>query len=277
MILLKGKKISDKILEDLKIRIRKEKLKPGLAVVLVGKNPASEIYVRLKKKAAGKVGIIFHLYRFPEKSKEAAIIGKIRKLSSDKKISGIIVQLPLPGALNRQRIISAIDRKKDADGFHPKNPSLFSRGSKEIFPVLPKTIVKILEFSKVNLKNKKALIIANSIEFGGTMKKALRSKKIRATYILARDLKKYPSKVKNSDIIVTLVGRPGLITGNMLKEGVMVVDGGITKVGKKVLGDVDLKSVQNKASYVTPVPGGVGPVTIACLLENVYLLSKKQL
>ncbi|MFA6383473.1 MAG: bifunctional 5,10-methylenetetrahydrofolate dehydrogenase/5,10-methenyltetrahydrofolate cyclohydrolase [Parcubacteria group bacterium] len=275
MRLLKGKKIAGKTLNDLKKALQKQKLKPGLAVILVGENKASKVYVGLKKKAAKAVGINFYLFKFKKFEKEAEVIKKIKELNEDKKINGMIVQLPLPDGFNTQKIINMINVKKDADGFHPVNLKVFLAGRSRVYPVFPKAIIKILEFSRVNLRNKQAIVVANSKIFGETMRVALRGKGIKADYILAGEIKKKTTQIMNADILITAIGKPGLIRGDIVKNGAVVIDGGITKIGRKVAGDIDFNSVKKKASYITPVPGGVGPVTIACLLENVYLLSKK--
>lgn len=272
MKLLKGKKIADAILKKIKEEIKKSSLQPALAVVLVGNNPASNLYVSLKKKAAEKIGINFQLFQFSSKVKETEVIQKIRKLNADKKISGIIVQLPLPKNLNTQRIMDAIDSRKDVDGFSAKNTS-------RLQPVFPQAIMEILSASFLKVpfrKEAKAVVIANSKKFGEVMVNTLRQKKIAGIYILSNRLKKNIKKVQNADIIISAVGKPGLITDRMIKKGVVIVDGGITKKGKKVLGDVDFESVRNKAAFLTPVPGGVGPVTIACLLRNTYMASLKK-
>lgn len=286
MRLLKGKKIADKILADLlKRAVKKQKSKPALAVLLVGENKASRIYASLKQKAAQRNGIGFYLYKFSKNSSEKEIIGKIKELNGDKKISGIIVQLPLPKKFKTQKIINAISPKKDADGFsaqggpalggHPQNKKPFSKNYGKILPVFPKAILKLIESSGQKIVGKMAIVVANSKKFGETMVAALKQKKIRANYILAKEIKNNLAKLKKADMIITAVGKPKLINGGMIKKNAIIIDGGITKKGKKVLGDVDFESVKNKVSYITPVPGGVGPVTIACLLENVYLLSKK--
>jgi len=267
MRLLKGKKIADKILKDLKRAIIKEKLKPGLAVVLVGEDKASKVYVGLKKKAAKNIGFGFYLSKFKENEKEAVILKKIKELNIDKKIHGIIIQLPLPKKFHTQKIIDAIDPRKDADGFS---------GKSETGPVFPKAIVNTLEFSRVNLKNTQSAIIVNSKIFGETMVGVLRQKGIRGQYILYKNYKKSLLAIKRADIIISAVGKPGFIKGDMIKNSAIIIDGGITKIGKKVMGDVDLESVKKKAACTSPVPGGVGPVTIACLLENVYLSSTFQ-
>lgn len=275
MKLLKGKIIADKILSKISLEIKGGKIAPVLAVILIGKNKASETYVELKEKAARKVGIGFYLFRFSEKSKESEIIQKIKELNRNKEISGIIVQLPLPGKFNAQKIINAIDPKKDADGFHPENIKLFLQGKGSVDPVFPKAIVKMIESVNVDLKGKKAIVVANSEKFGRTMKVALGKDKISAEYLLQKNFKKYFSVIALADIIISAIGNPGVIKSGMVKKGAIVVDGGIAKKGKKVLGDVNFDSVKNVAGYLSPVPGGVGPVTVACLLENVYLLSKK--
>jgi methylenetetrahydrofolate dehydrogenase (NADP+)/methenyltetrahydrofolate cyclohydrolase len=270
MKLLKGKKIADAILKKIKGEIKKSSLRPVLAVILIGNDKASHLYVNLKRKAAERIGIKFQLFQFSAKIKEKKIIQKIQELNADKKISGMIVQLPLPKNLNTQRIMDAIDPRKDVDGFSAKNTA-------SLQPVFPQAIMEILSASFLKVpfgKEAKAVVIANSKKFGEVMVNTLRQKKISGMYVLSNRLKKNIKKVQNEDIIISAVGKPGLITDKMIKNGVVIIDGGITKKGKKVLGDVNFESVKSIASYITPVPGGVGPVTIACLLRNTYLASK---
>lgn len=276
MKLLKGKKISEKILKDLKNKIKREKLKPVLAVFLVGDDKASRIYVDLKKKAARRVGIKFLLFKYKENARERNIISEIKKLNDDGSVSGIIVQLPLPKKFNTQKIINTIDSQKDADGFHPKNMRKFMRYESDVWAVFPHAIYKLIKSSGIKRKNKRAIVFANSDKFGKIMQAALQNKGMQAEYVLAKNLKNSLKEIKSADIIISAVGKPGLVEGNMIKKGSIIIDGGITKVGEKVLGDADFESVKNKVSYITPVPGGVGPVTIACLLENVYLAAKNK-
>ncbi len=286
MKLLRGKKIASEILADIKSKIRQQNLKPCLAVILVGENKASKLYVELKVRAARKIRMALVLHKFKAGVKEKDIINLIKSLNKDKKINGIIVQLPLPKKYHAQKIISAISSQKDADGFsafggHPSGNFV------EPLPVFPTAIMKLLESTRINLKNKKAVIVANSEIFGKVMKSTLARKEIRAKCALVKDLfplirpsgtfsqreKRIMSKIKNADIIITAVGKPKIIKGGMIKRGVVIIDGGITKRGKKVLGDADFNSVARYAGYLSPVPGGVGPVTVACLLENVYRLA----
>lgn len=291
MKLLKGKKIADAILSRLKRKIKSAKTKPGLAVILVGKNLASETYVRLKTKAARKAGVGFYLFRFSARAKESAIIKKIKELNQDEKITGIIVQLPLPAQMDKQKVIDIIDPQKDADGFCPENRRYFLEGSGKIYPPFSRAIMELLKSTGKSLKNKRGLVVCNSDNFGKIMRAALEREAISAEYILIDELQRTlirPSgtfsrrekgireQMKSADVIISAVGKPGIITGEMLKKGAIVIDGGISKKGKKVLGDVDFESVKKVAGFVSPVPGGVGPVTVACLLENVYLLTKKQ-
>jgi methylenetetrahydrofolate dehydrogenase (NADP+)/methenyltetrahydrofolate cyclohydrolase len=267
MKLLKGQKIAEKILSSLKKKISQQKNKPTLAIILIGNNSASQLYVKLKQQAAKKIGIKFKLMCFSEKVKEEKIIQKIQEFNADKRISGMIVQLPLPKNLPTQKIINVIDPQKDVDGFSAKNAA-------SLQPVFPQAILEMLISSGVRLSGKKAIIIANSKIFGETMVVALKNKKIKANYFLFKELKNNLASIKNSEIVISAVGYPGFLQGKMLKKGAIVIDGGIMKKGKKVLGDVDSNSVKDKAAFLTPVPGGVGPVTIACLLRNTYLASK---
>jgi methylenetetrahydrofolate dehydrogenase (NADP+) / methenyltetrahydrofolate cyclohydrolase len=288
MKLISGKKIAEKILSDLEKKIARQKIQPGLAVILVGKNPASEIYVKLKKKSARKIGMDFFLYRFGEKNTTREVIDKIIFLNQKKNIHGIIIQLPLPKKFAVQKIINSIDPKKDADGFHPKNLKMFLENEKKIQPVFSKAIMKFVEVIEKKKKIQRAIIFSKSKIFGEVMKKNLARKKIRAEYLIfderknsletpaKKEEKLILKKLKNADLVVSAIGKKGLIKGKMLKNGAAVIDGGITKIGKKVWGDADLESMKNIAADVSPVPGGVGPVTVATLLENVADLFENQ-
>lgn len=275
MKILNGKKIGQAILWDLKKKIAKEKTKPGLGVILIGNDKASKLYVNLKQKAAKKISMKFRKIKLSKKAGEKEITKEIKKLNNDKNIHGIIVQLPLPGHLKTGRIIGAINPQKDADGFHKENVKLFLAGRERFVPVFPGAIMKLIEESRKNIKKAQALIVANSREFGEMMEIFLKKKGARAEYILQKDLKKNLEKIKNTDVVITACGKPGLIIGEMLKNDAVLIDGGISKVGKKTLGDVDLNSTKKISGFISPVPGGVGPVTVACLLKNTYEAMKK--
>lgn len=274
MRLLPGKKIADDILFCLKQNIVQEKLRPELAAFLVGKNPESKLYVSLKKNAARKAGIIFHKIDFAANVKESEVLKKVEALNKDPEISGIIVQLPLPNKFNTQKIINAISPEKDADGFHPENLKLFFENKVRLWPAFPKAIIELLASSGEKIENKKAVIVAKSDTFGKTMQKALEYEEVKGEYVLLNSISQHKEKILQADIIISACGVPGIIKGEMIKKGAIIIDGGIAKKGRKVLGDVDFESVKNIASLLSPVPGGVGPVTIACLLENVYQAEK---
>lgn len=265
---LKGRPIAEKIISDLKESIERENLKPSLAVVLVGSDPASKIYVSLKQEAAENSGIGFELTQFSEEVSEEEILSAVQKLNLDGKTSGIIVQLPLPAKLDTQKIIDAIDPKKDVDGFSVQSETPMLK------PVFPGAIMLLLESSGQEINGKRAVVLSNSHKFGSIMAGTLEQQGAIAEYILSSELENNLEKIKQADIIVSAIGKPKTVTGGMIKEGVIIIDGGISKDGKKVLGDVDEESVKGKASFLSPVPGGVGPVTIACLLRNVYKAAK---
>jgi len=275
MEILDGKKIADAILEELKSKILEENLHPVLGVILVGENEASKIYVDLKGKAAEKVGIGFRKIEMSENVSEEEVLNKITELNEDAEVNGVIVQLPLPKHLDKIKIIQAIDAKKDVDGFHAENIELFFASQERFFPVFPKALLELLKSTGEKLAGKKAVIICNSQEFGKTMQIVLQREKVSSQYFFRDDVEENLVDFQDADILITACGVPNLIQGELLKAGVIVIDGGITRVGDKVVGDVNVSSVQNLEGYLSPVPGGVGPVTIACLLQNVYWSAKK--
>lgn len=274
MNILSGKKIAEAILLEVKNKIDAEKLRPVLGVILVGSDEASKIYVKLKGEAAEKIGIGFRKIELTTDVSEQELLAAIATFNADESVNGIIVQLPLPEHLDKLKIIQAIDPKKDVDGFHNENISLFFAGQARFFPVFPNALLELLKSTKESLENKKAIIICNSQEFGQTMQTALQKEGVVAQYFFRADIPVNVDRIKDANIIITACGVPNLIPGEMLRDGVTVIDGGITRVGDKVVGDVDFESVKNLKGYLSPVPGGVGPVTIACLLRNVYLAAK---
>ena len=273
---LHGAPIAEKILSALKADILAGAEKPGLAVVLIGENKASQIYVALKERKAKEIGMNFSLHSFAENSSKAEILECIKQLNKDNKTSGIIVQLPLPVGFDTDKIIAAIDPQKDADGFHPQNAEKFLQGKNEIQPVFPSAIVHLLQSAGQDLQNKKAVVLGNSTEFGRIMQVALEREGLVCEFVLASELSSKLGKIKEADVLVSAMGSPELLKGQMLKDGAIVIDGGIEKVGERVFGDVDFGSTKDLNGFITPVPGGVGPVTIACLLENTRLAFRAQ-
>jgi len=282
MKLINGKKIAQKIKRNLQKKIKKFKRKPGLAVILIGQRADSKLYVSLKEKAAQEVGIKFKKYHWPKNVSQERVIKLIKELNKDREIDGIIVQHPLPSNFDEQKIIQTIDPQKDADGFHLENIRLLERKQPRILPVFPEAILRAIESTRENLVGKQAVILANSRFFGRVLKLVLNEKKITAQYFLLKDCfknnrwsKNFLRKSQKADIFISAVGQPKLITKEILKKGAIVIDGGITKKKKKVLGDIDKDSVKEKIAYLSPVPGGVGPITVALLLNNVYKLYLK--
>lgn len=267
MKLLDGKILSEKILDDVCAKVRKEADHPHLAVFLVGDDPASHLYVSLKEKAAKSVGIDVSLYKFSVEEGQESVLECVKMMSTDEEVDGILVQLPLPEGFDTKKIIGAITPGKDVDGFSSDSG---------LVPVFPRAISLLIESSGVELKGKNAMIIANSDEFGVTMREMLKNQKMVAEYVLAKNISSNLGKIKDADVVVSAVGSPGLLEGEMFKDGAIVIDGGIEKVDGITVGDVDFASTEEKEGFLSPVPGGVGPVTIACLLENVYLAFKAQ-
>lgn len=269
MKLLYGKPIADKILTHLKSEISKCAQKPGLAVILVGEDEASKIYVGLKEKRAMEIGMNFFRHDLPSDVAENELLALIAKLNADSEVHGIIVQLPLPSVFNPEKIIQTIAPQKDADGF-------LDRGDNFLQPVFPAAIWQLIASSEEELEGKKALVVANSAEFGAVMSRVLSQNGLQASYVLSKDFSLESGQITGVDVVVSAVGLPGLLKGEMFKEGAIVIDGGIEKVADHVVGDVDLASTEGKTGFLSPVPGGVGPVTIACLLQNVYLAFEAQ-
>lgn len=273
MQLIKGKEIADDILSNIKSKIEHLETKPTLAVILIGEDNASEIYVGLKGKAAREIGMNFKLYKYDSSVEENVILDKISEINADKSINGLIVQLPLPEKLDKYKIINAISFQKDVDGFCDNNQRCFFNNQETLFPVFPKAIIKLIESALINLEtkdNRRAAIVCKSDDFGKIMQVALDKVGIEANYVLCDDLDN-AGILKDADIVVTACGVRNLINVGMIKDGAIIIDGGIVKENGKVYGDIDLESFKETNCFISPVPGGVGPVTVACLLENVYL------
>jgi len=268
--IIDGKLLAEKILSKLKTQISKLVYTPGLAVILVGDDPASQLYVKLKENACKEMGIYFEKHLFNVYTREKEIAEKIEDLNIKPKIHGILVQLPLPRHLDEDFIIKQIDWRKDADGFHPFNIKNILLGQKVIQPSLIKSIFALLKQTKVNLKGKKVAVLANSDVFIQPLKFLLEKKK--AEVVVKKSGEYFQDATREADIIIVAYGRPRLIKANMIKEKAILIDVGTnhTEEGKTV-GDVDFEEIKEKAAWVSPVPGGVGPLTVAFLLENTVI------
>lgn len=269
--LLEGKKLAKKMQTVMETRVSqlKEKgLTPGLTVVLVGDDPASQTYVRNKERQATKVGIKSEVIRLDASITEEELLQVVYQLNEDKTVHGILVQLPLPRHINEQRVLRAIDYEKDVDGFHPMNMGNFLLGNEGALPCTPLGIMTLLKEYEIEIEGKNALVIGRSNIVGKPM--ALMLMKDHATITIAHSrTKNLKELTKQADIVVAAIGRGHFITGDFLKPGAVVVDVGMNRdENGKLIGDVDTESAMGIASYITPVPGGVGPMTITMLLEQ---------
>jgi len=250
---------------------------PGLHVVLVGDDPASQVYVRNKERAAVKAGIGGEVHRLPAETSEADLLSLIFELNADEDIDGILVQLPLPNHLQDQTIIDAIDPAKDVDGLHPFNAGLLMVGRKGLRPCTPSGCMRMLKHIGCDPKGKRALVLGRSTLVGKPIALMLLEKHATVTIAHSRT-QDLADRVRESDIVVAAVGRPALVKGDWVKEGAVVIDVGINRLEDGTLtGDVDFEGAKEHASYITPVPGGVGPMTIAMLLNNTVDAAKARI
>ena len=270
-MIIDGKKIAAKLRENLKKNIinLKSTLKsiPGLTVILIGEDPASKIYVNNKEKFSKEVGMNSEVIRYPENIEEKVVLDKIKELNKNKKVSGILVQLPLPKHINKKRVIDTILPNKDVDGFHPINVGNLSSGYESNIPCTPLGCYLLIKEVEKNLSGKHAVIIGRSNLNGKPMAQLLLKENctVTITHSKTKDLKAVCNK---ADIIVAAVGKPKLVKGDWVKKNAVIIDVGINKTETGIVGDVDFDEVSKIARAITPVPGGVGPMTIACLLNN---------
>ncbi|MDD5023097.1 MAG: bifunctional 5,10-methylenetetrahydrofolate dehydrogenase/5,10-methenyltetrahydrofolate cyclohydrolase [Candidatus ainarchaeum sp.] len=275
-MILDGKKVSEKILTDLKKRIIEKKLAPKLVIITIGKDDASEVYVRKKLESAEKIGITAKQIKFTEESSEQEILNEIDKLNKDKNVDGFIVQLPVPKHINANKLLEKIAPEKDVDGFHPINVGKLFLGISEDNDMLPATpfgIMKMIEYYKIKVEGKNAVVVGRSNIVGKPIASLLLNKNatVSITHSKTKNLEEY---TKKADIIVVAVGKPKIITAEMVKEGAYIIDVGMNKINGKNVGDVDFENVIKKA-HCSPVPGGVGPLTVAMLMYNTVKASEK--
>jgi len=269
--IIDGKQLSKSIRADVTERVSKLQetygKAPHLVVVIVGDNPASHSYVKRKKKDCERAGMKSTIIHKDSDISESALLDIVEELNQDSDVHGILVQLPLPDHIDKNLVIETIRKEKDVDGFHPLNIAAVHTGEKAILPATPKGVMRMLESTGIDLVGKEAFVIGTSNIAGKPIGMLLLESKATVTYAHSdtRDLKPH---AKFADIIVSAAGVVNLVTADMVKEGAVVIDVGINRVDGKLVGDVDFDAVKEKASYITPVPGGVGPMTIASLLEN---------
>ena len=277
-MIIDGKKIAAELREELKKNVVELKSTynaiPGLTVILVGEDTPSKIYVKNKAKFAKEVGMNSEVIRYPADLEEKLLLNKIKELNKNNKVSGILVQLPLPKHINKRKVIETIDHEKDVDGFHPINVGNLSSGYESSIPCTPLGCILLLKKVEKNLSGKHAVVIGRSNLNGKPMTQLLLKENctVTITHSKTKDLK---AECLRADIIIAAVGIPKLVKGDWVKKGAIVIDVGINKTDSGLVGDVDFDEVSKVAKAVTPVPGGVGPMTIACLLNNTVECFKK--
>jgi len=277
--LIDGRALADDIKEDLAREV--ETLRsvhntiPTLAAILVGNDEPSKIYIRMKEKAANSIGMRLQRHEF-ESSNTEEIVNLIHELNTDRQIHGILVQLPLPEGIDSDTVLSAISPEKDVDGFTPYNFGSLVSNRAKLEPCTPLGIMKMLDSEQVPLEGKNVVIINHSIILGKPLAMMLLKRDATVTVCHAKT-RELAEHTKNADVLITAAGVPGLVTEDMVKEGIVVIDAGIKKEGKNVVGDVDFEEVRKKASMITPVPGGVGPMTVAMVLYNTVEAAKNQI
>ena len=270
-MIIDGKKEAANLREEIKNEILEIKKKtnknPNLTVILIGDFTPSQIYVRNKEKNSTEVGITSNVIKYPKEVKEKEVLDKINELNNDKNISGILVQLPLPEQISKEKIINAIDPKKDVDGFNPMNVGNLASGYKSIVPCTPLGCLLLIKKVEKNLSGKHAVIIGRSNLNGKPMAQLLLKENCTVTVVHSKTNNLQEECLK-ADILVAAVGVPNLIKKDWVKSSAIVIDVGINKVGDKIVGDVNFEEIKDNIKAITPVPGGVGPMTIACLLKN---------
>ncbi len=285
-VIIDGKDVAKRMRERLAHQadeMKAQGITPGLAVILVGDDPASASYVNSKKKSCDEIGIYSRDIRLPENTEEKELLALIDELNKDTQIDGILVQLPLPSHMDTDKVILAIDPEKDVDGFHPLNFGKLVIGHDTFAPCTPLGVMKLLEDYKIDVKGMDTCVVGASHIVGKPQTVLLLNAgaSVDVCHILTRDLKAH---TKRADLVIVAAGKANLITGDMIKEGAVVIDVGINRVedaakkkGYRITGDVNFKEVEPRASYITPVPGGVGPMTITMLLFNTVKSAKRRL
>ena len=274
-MILDGRKIKSEIMDELKLTVDKLEIKPKLVVIQIGDNEASNIYINQKKKMCEYIGYQFELKKYDEDIKEEELLKIIDKLNKDKMVNGILVQMPIPKHINADKIQNAIEYVKDVDGLTDINTGILFHNKEGLYSCTPLGIMELLDRYNINVKAKHVVIVGKSNLVGKPLIGLMLNKGATVTSCnsLTKDLGKYTNE---ADILVVAVGKPKLITSDMVKDGAIVIDVGINRYDGNIVGDVDYELVKDKASYITPVPGGVGQMTVAMLAKNILLAYLKQ-
>lgn len=279
--LIDGKAISQKVRDEVKAKVaafvERHGRAPGLDVVLVGENPASVSYTKSKEKMAKEAGMNGRLHKLPAETTERELLDLVAALNADATVDGILVQLPLPKQIREEKVLDAIDPRKDVDGFHPVNAGLLLSGRPGLVPCTPKGCMRLLAETGVSLKGARAVVVGRSNIVGKPMALLLLAEHATVTLAHSRT-KDLPGLCREADVLVAAVGKARMIQGDWVKPGAVVIDVGINRTDEgKLCGDVDTEAAKERAAWITPVPGGVGPMTIACLLENTLVAAEARL
>lgn len=271
--IIDGRKIADEIQAELEKAIERMGKTPGLAIVMVGEDPASQVYTRIKKKAAEKLGIKCEHIKLPAEASEGEVIKTVERLNNDNSIHGIIVQLPLPKGLDEKKILATILPEKDVDCLHPANVGKLLQGDESLTPCTPHGIMVMLEKEGIELDGKNVTVIGRSNIVGRPV--AIMAVNRSATVTICHShTKDLAAETRKADVLIVAAGKPKLVTKDMVKPGATVIDVGVNRVGGKLCGDVDFEAVKEVAGAITPVPGGVGPMTVTMLMKNVVEAAK---
>ena len=266
--------VKDRVANEVK-NLNSKGISVCLAVILVGQDPASQIYVANKKKACEQLGIISKEYLLPETTTQSELLALVNELNNDKTVNGILCQLPLPKGLDEKAVIETIDPNKDVDAFHPVNVGRIMIGDYDFLPCTPAGVMEMLSYYNIDAEGKECVVIGRSNIVGKPMGMLLLHKNGTVTISHSRT-KNLAEVTRRADILVAAVGRANFVTADMVKDGAVVIDVGMNRADGKLCGDVDFDAVSQKASYITPVPGGVGPMTIATLMQNTLTAAKRQ-
>ena len=276
--LLEGKPLAEKIKEAIKLEVGSLKNKPVLASIMVGDNAGAAAYVKSQSKAAENLGIEYRLQNLPQNTTQDVLIEFIRKLNSDKSVNGIIIQMPLPAAIDYKKISQFISPDKDIEGMHPANIGKLLFGKAKLIPCTAASAMELINSTGIDLYGKEVVIVGHSEIVGKPLALLLLDKFATVTvcHIGTSKAGKLEEHVKRAEVLVVAVGRAGLIKGDWIKEGALVIDVGINRIGDKIVGDVEFEAASMRAAFITPVPGGVGPLTVTMLMRNLVAAAKAQ-
>ena len=276
--LLEGKPIAEKIKEQIKQETQSLKQKPVLAGIQVGENAGAAAYVKSQTKLAENLGIVYQLHKLDQQVSESSLISSIKKLNADKTVNGIIIQMPLPNHIDYKKISQYIFPEKDVEGMHPANIGKILFGKAVMLPCTPAAVMELLKETGIDLYGKEVVVVGHSEIVGKPLSLLLLDKFATVTvcHIGTSKVGKLEEHVKKAEVLIVAVGKAGLIKGEWIKEGAIVIDVGINRVGDKIVGDVEFEEAEKHASFITPVPGGVGPLTVTMLMRNLLEATKLQ-